>query len=245
MSTYPHPAPDRDQRLSLWFNRRTLWLSQHWLLVANGFFLIYVSLPLLAPLLMASGLIAAANGIYQVYNLLCHQIPTRTFFIFGEQVAMCHRCLAIYASLFVGGVAFGLARFKQLPLRWYVLFALPMAVDGASAFVSELSQALPLSIFWALWSVISLVVLFVLYREKMLLWQFVLIFVAGFLALAYLQIFGPRLSNVTLRTLTGAIFGIGTVWFAYPILEEGFKESIKETSRQLARFGQAPPVSET
>ena len=130
MSVYLQPAPDRGQRLTLWLNRRTLWLSKHWLAVANGFFLIYVGLPLLAPILLATGLNGAANGIYQLYNLLCHQIPTRTYFVFGEQVAMCHRCLAIYATLFAGGVVFGLARFRQLPLRWYVLFALPMALDG-------------------------------------------------------------------------------------------------------------------
>jgi hypothetical protein len=38
-----------------------------------------------------------------------------------------------------------------------------------------------------------------------------------------------------MRTLTGFIFGFGTVWFAYPTLEEGFADTAREISAAFAR----------
>lgn len=235
MSTATHTPADPSRNLTDWLNRRMLWVSRHWLLVANGFFLTYVGLPLLAPVLMAAGFTRAANTIYQLYNMVCHQLPTRAYFIFGEQVCMCERCIAIYATLFTGGVVFALARFRPLPTQWYVLFALPMALDGGSAFVSELAQVLPLWIFWGLWTLLAFVVIYGLYLQKLLTWQVVLVFVSGFLALAYLQFVGLRISNVVMRTITGFIFGVGTVWFAYPTLEEGFADTAREITAAFAR----------
>lgn len=239
MSTAAHPSPNASFSLTDWLNRRMLWVSHHWLLVANGFFLVYFGLPLLAPVLMAAGFTGAANTIYQLYNMVCHQLPTRAYFIFGEQVSMCQRCIAIYATLFTGGVVFALARFRALPTQWYVLFALPMALDGGSAFVSELAQVLPLWIFWGLWTLLAFVVMYGLHLQKLLRWQVVLVFVSGFAALAYLQFVGLRISNTTLRTATGFIFGIGTVWFAYPVLEEGFADTAREITAAFARRDQS------
>jgi uncharacterized membrane protein len=229
---------DAAGKVGLWFNRRIAWLAKHWLWVANAFFFTYVGLPFLAPVLLAAGFTGAANTIYQMYNMVCHQLPTRTYFIFGQQVSMCERCISIYVTLFIGGVAFNFAHFKALSFQWYVLFALPMALDGGSAFVSELAQVLPLWIFWLMWSVIAVAGWSVLTWQKAMFWQMYLVFIGGFLALAYLQFVGLRLSDVYLRTLTGALFGLGTVWFAYPTLEEGFKDTWQETTAYLARVQQ-------
>ncbi len=238
-ATTSRPA-NSSNRLTDWLNRRMLWVSRHWLWVANGFFLVYFGLPLLAPVLMAAGLTGAANTIYQLYNMVCHQLPTRTYFIFGEQVSMCERCIAIYATLFAGGLVFALARFRALPAQWYLLFALPMALDGGSALVSELAQVLPLWIFWGLWAMLTVLVIYGLHLQKLLVWQVAVVFIGGFLALAYLQFVGLRISNVTMRTLTGFIFGVGTVWFAYPVLEEGFAETASEITSAFTRREQNP-----
>jgi uncharacterized membrane protein len=229
---------DAATKLGIWFNRRIAWLAKHWLWVANAFFFTYVGLPILAPILLAAGFTGAANTIYQTYNMVCHQLPTRAFFLFGEQVAMCQRCTSIYITLFIGGVVFNFARYKALSFQWYVLFALPMALDGGSAFVSELAQVLPLWIFWLLWSLIVGVAWFILARQKAMFWQLYLVFIGGFVALAWLQFVGLRVSDVYLRSLTGAIFGLGTVWFAYPTLEEGFQDTWRETTAYLNHIRQ-------
>lgn len=241
-ATPSHPLRRVNRGLSIGMNRGARWLSAHWLAAVNLFFFTYVGLPILAPVLLAAGFTGAANAIYQTYNMVCHQLPTRTYFIFGEQVAMCERCLAIYGTLFVGGLAFNFARYKALPLRWYLLFALPMALDGGSAFVSELAVVIPLWVFWLLWTIITAFTVFILIKQGTFIWQIGLVFVGGYLALAFLQFAGLRVSNWSLRTLTGAIFGVGTVWFAYPMLQESFRETWRDASVYLARVEPPGPV---
>jgi hypothetical protein len=58
----------------------------------------------------------------------------------------------------------------KMPFRYYLLFLVPMAIDGL------------------------------------------------------LQLFGVHDSNWILRTVTGTIFGVGSVLFAYPYLDEGMRD---------------------
>jgi uncharacterized membrane protein len=60
-----------------------LWLKRHWLAIAVSIISIYVLLPWLAPVFMALGWTKAANAIYLVYMTQCHQMPQRSFFLFG------------------------------------------------------------------------------------------------------------------------------------------------------------------
>jgi uncharacterized membrane protein len=46
------------------------------------------------------------------------------------------------------------------------------------------------------------------------------------------QLVGLRSSTWQLRLITGAIFGVGLVWFAYPYLEESMKQSPPVSPRQ-------------
>lgn len=62
------PVSGFSRTLVLWANRRILWLSKHWLAVINTFFLLYVGLPFLAPILLVNGYTAAANTIYVTYS---------------------------------------------------------------------------------------------------------------------------------------------------------------------------------
>jgi uncharacterized membrane protein len=85
----------------------------------------------------------------------------------GWKVALCERDVAIYGSMLVAGIAFALLRnrVRRLPLPVFVLFVIPIAVDGLS------------------------------------------------------QLFGLRASNWWLRTITGALFGVGIVWLVYPYIQ--------------------------
>lgn len=58
---------------------------RHWLLFINLLVGVYVGLPWLAPLLMKLGWTNAAHLIYQVYSTQCHQLPQRSYFLFGAQ----------------------------------------------------------------------------------------------------------------------------------------------------------------
>ncbi len=61
-------------------------LSQHWLLILNIIVGVFVVLPWLAPLLMANGYEMPAKAIYLAYSLTCHQLPERSYFLFGPKV---------------------------------------------------------------------------------------------------------------------------------------------------------------
>jgi len=62
-----------------------LWLARHWLAVFNIAWGIFVILPWLAPILMRFGLTGPAQAIYFGYSFVCHQLPERSYFLFGSQ----------------------------------------------------------------------------------------------------------------------------------------------------------------
>lgn len=60
-------------------------LTKNWLLVFSVVYGIYVGVPFLAPVFMQLGWEGPANGIYTIYSFLCHQLPQRSFFMFGAK----------------------------------------------------------------------------------------------------------------------------------------------------------------
>ena len=187
------------------FADKAIWrLAIHWLFLVNLFWGLYAGLPFVAPVLMEAGLETPAQVIYLLYRPACHQRPERSYFLGGPQatyfieeldaagvdvglfsrdigneqvgwkVAFCERDVAIYGTMFVAGLAFGLVRRRlrgwKMPFRYLLLFLVPMGIDGV------------------------------------------------------LQLITPYESNWLTRSITGYIFGLGAVLFAYPYLEEAFAD---------------------
>lgn len=108
-------------------------ICRHWLFVANLGLIVFSTLPFLAPILAALGLDGPATLIFALYSLTCHQLPSRSYFIFGHQMAYCERNTAIYLSMAAAGLAYARLRggaVRSLSWRRYGLLILPMAVDG-------------------------------------------------------------------------------------------------------------------
>ena len=61
------------------------WLLRHWLLFVGLALGIWTLLPWLAPVLMRLGWYQPAWWIYFIYSLFCHQLPQRSWFLFGPQ----------------------------------------------------------------------------------------------------------------------------------------------------------------
>jgi uncharacterized membrane protein len=145
---------------------------QHWLFAANAGLIVFATLPVLAPILAALGFENLSLLIFQAYSLTCHQMPSRSYFLLGHQMAYCERNTAIYFSMALGGLVY--ARFRSrigaLPFHWYLVLILPMAIDG------------------------------------------------------FTQLFGWRESTWLLRGITGTLFGLASVWLAFPRLQESFDE---------------------
>jgi len=153
----------------------TLWIARYWVWLLGLFFGLYVSLPWLAPIFMQLGWTGAANLIYAFYSTQCHQMPQRSFFLFGEKtmyglgdiqavwkntnnplilrqfvgnsqmgwkVAWSDRMVYMYTSIIPFAIPLLWLRKKPMkPISWwtFLLLLLPMAIDGGSHFISDLS----------------------------------------------------------------------------------------------------------
>ena len=105
---------------------------RHWLLLANGVIGVFAFLPFLAPYLVSIGQTSLAQSIYVAYSYTCHQMPSRSWFLFGQQMAWCERDTAIWVAMLLAGLTFGWRRGRQrrLSFRLYLLLIAPMAIDG-------------------------------------------------------------------------------------------------------------------
>ena len=87
MTQEPQSTALETSRFTIGIERLVYWISRHWLALFNTLVAIYVGLPLFAPLLMNVGATGPAKVIYTIYSPLCHQMASRSFFLFGEQIA--------------------------------------------------------------------------------------------------------------------------------------------------------------
>jgi uncharacterized membrane protein len=61
------------------------WLADHWF---ETFIIVYgawVFIPFLAPVFMKIGWAGVGKTIYFIYSFFCHQLPERSFFLFGQK----------------------------------------------------------------------------------------------------------------------------------------------------------------
>jgi uncharacterized membrane protein len=116
------------------------WGLRHWLLIVNTGAALYAGLPWLSPLAKATGHPLIGDLLFRLYTPLCHQKPERSFFFCGHQVGFCHRCAAIYTSIVVAGLLFGLVRryIRPTSLKIAGLLLLPMLIDGGTHMLDDL-----------------------------------------------------------------------------------------------------------
>jgi uncharacterized membrane protein len=61
------------------------WVAGHWLEIFFVVYGLWVWLPWLAPILMHVGWDGAGRMVYTIYSFFCHQLPERSFFLFGQK----------------------------------------------------------------------------------------------------------------------------------------------------------------
>jgi len=76
---------------------------------------------------------------YTLFSPVCHQIPSRSFIYFGYPLAVCSRCLGIYAG-FLGGVGLfpimnGLSTVSLPKVRLFILMSIPIGIDTLGNFM--------------------------------------------------------------------------------------------------------------
>jgi uncharacterized membrane protein len=108
------------------------WLGVHWLALTNTL-LVLVLVGAVAPVAFAAaGLEDVAAAIHHVYLILCPQRPAHSYFLFGHQLALEHREIAMFAAQIGGGLLYATVRDRpDICLQSWALFvvSLPMALD--------------------------------------------------------------------------------------------------------------------
>ncbi len=95
----------------------------------------------LAPLLVDRFPLPGAL-LYLFFSPICHQLPERSFFIFGHQLPVCARCTGIYFGALAGSF---FAREKSPSPLFLVAALIPMALDGGTQlFLRESTNVLRL-----------------------------------------------------------------------------------------------------
>jgi uncharacterized membrane protein len=198
-------------------DRIVLWVTRHWLAVFNIAIFTYVVVPFLAPIFMHLGLTGPARVLYLVYSPACHQLPDRSYFLFGEQPVYVLQELAAANVLEGEGILERRSYIGDDTLGWKVaLCQRDVAIYGALLVGGLLFGALRR-------------------RVPKLPFKFYLIFLAPIAVDGLSQLFGLRSSTWWLRTLTGALFGLATVWLAYPYIEESMNDIQQSIIRKLDR----------
>ncbi len=122
----------RKQRFEIAAYQVNLFLIHHWATGLTIFLGLLVFGALSVPFLFFFGLDSIARPLFYSLHLVCAQIPSHSFYIFGHQLGFCARNFSIYSSMFLGSLLFVLTK-KRLPaIPWWlwILMLLPMAWDG-------------------------------------------------------------------------------------------------------------------
>jgi uncharacterized membrane protein len=186
-------------------------IRRHWLTATNVAVAIFVGLPFLAPLLLAAGYDGPANAIYSAYQVVCHQWSFRSFFLLGPELTYGPNVLhdlvgpqAMYG--FRGSDALGYKMaFCERDSAIY------LAVLLAGLAYGRLRDRLP----------------------RLGLAGYGLLILPMALD-GFTQLFGWRESTPELRVLTGALFGVASVWLIYPRIDALFERDLGPIERSPA-----------
>lgn len=95
--------------------------------------LLILSVAFAAPWLAAGGHEFSARAAYAFFGAVCHQMPERSFHLFGHALGVCARCAGLYAGFAAGVMLYPLARplrVRHTPARaWLFAAAVPTALD--------------------------------------------------------------------------------------------------------------------
>ena len=215
-------------------DKSMFWISKHYLAVLNIIMLLYVGLPLLAPVLMKAGATAPARVLYTIYSPLCHQFGFRSFFLYGEQPYYPLKEAGLDGILDFATVT-GFQNLRD-PSNYSRLQARQFVGDETVGYKVALCER-DVSIYGA---ILFFGLLFGLVGRRLpqLHWIFWVLFGIGPIGLdgfsqlfsqfewqALAEILPYRESTPFLRVLTGSMFGFFTAWFAYPNIEESMLET--------------------
>lgn len=207
-------------------HKKPSWIYRNYLWFISGMLVLFIGIPFLAPILMHNGGYKAAEGIYKVYSVLCHQLAFRSYFLYGGQIQYPRQLARVpgvltyeqitgknaeeldYAREFTGSEKVG---FKVAICERDIAIYGSMAIFGI---FFQLTRRKIKPLPWYLWVIVAIIPIGLDGGSQL----------PG-LASGWPTWLPQRESTVLLRTITGTLFGVFTAWFMYPRMEESIKES--------------------
>jgi uncharacterized membrane protein len=227
------PSGGRADRVSAAVDRLAARLARHWLALFNTIVAVFVLLPFLAPLFMHVGLELPARAIYLVYQPTCHQLPERSFFLFGPQGAYSVAELEAADAIPPG---------TSLPQRGMLRYVGNPEI-GYKVAICERDVAIYGSILFGglLYGVARGFFARRGRRVPKLPVKVYLILLMPMVVDGVTQLMGLRESTWQLRIVTGMLVGLATVWLAYPHIDDAMRDSLKAMPAERAKPAQGTP----
>ncbi len=210
------PVTGRKREIIIALDRAIYWLTFHWVALFNTALLMVIAPMFLAPALMHAGYDRAGRFLYALYAPTCHQLPERSFFLFGEKLSY---SMDELAAAGVDPSASPLARrqFLGTPRLGYKMVVCQR----------DVAVYLGLVLFGALYALGPR-----RWLKPLPLWGLAL-FLLPLAVDGLTQLFGVRNSSPALRVLTGLTTSAGVIWFVYPYIEAAMLDLRRELERKL------------
>lgn len=221
--------------------RISYYIENYWLSIFNTAWGVFVILPWVAPVLMWLNLTTAGRVIYFVYNFFCHQLPERSWFLFGPQFSYSQPELAAAWGRPLEVIGNELIRRQFIGtelIGWKVAWSDRMVGMYTSIFLFGLLYALFRRYGWRfpalpIWGFFLCVVplgldgtahlindvLGLTYRHYN---EWAVVITGGIFPASFYvgDAFGSL--NSVLRVVSGLIFGYGMVGFLWPLMDMEF-----------------------
>lgn len=239
-----------EQKLSRIIDRAAAWLIRHWLWVVIFSLGVWNLLPWLAPVFMRLSWELPARAIYLFYSLFCHQLPQRSWFLFGSQFTYTQLDILITMNGSTDPVI-------PSTMRTFV---------GASEMGWKVGWSDRMVSFYGGWFLVALAYATVRKRWRGLSWKWALLLLLplaidglthvisdlgglreGFresnvwLAALTNQVFAPefyngdqwRSFNSIARLITGFLGAIGFIGFIFPFLDKALKDDLSQHHNKI------------
>ena len=214
------------------------WAAKNWFYIFATIYGLWLWSPFLAPIFMHLGWNGPADTIYFVYSFFCHQLPERSYFLFGPKVMYSLKTIQatwmdtinpLLLRKFTGTAAMG----------WKVAWSDRMISFYGGVWLFALLWY-PLrkrirSLPW--WGLTLFLLPMVLDGGTHFLsdlagigqgFRYTNLWLANLTQLAYSPGFyaGDALGsfNAWMRIITGLLAGLGLVWFAFPYIHDTFSD---------------------
>lgn len=246
------PVSTNNRTWAAWLNRLVYWVSRRWLLLISLLVIVYTGLPWLAPLFMKLGWEGAGKVIYLLYTPLCHQLPQRSFFLFGSQpMYSLQEVQSVWQNTnnplilrqFVGDLGIGWK--VAWSDRMVFMFTTILLWGALFSLLRRWLKPLP----W--WGLVILLLPMTVDGFSHMISDFTAGIGLGFrdsnawLAALTGDIFpatfyvGDALGsfNSWMRLITGLLFSLSLVWAVYPRLRTGFATTASQIEAKLQKAG--------